>query len=317
MFSTCETAVYACLDQVPAAMTNFTAHLFTAIWQMGTFSPSAIVPQVLIYLIFAYNVLTALYNITFHPLARVPGYKLAGMSRLYQTYWCYRKGRSIYYLKVQEMHDKFGPIVRVNPNEVSLRDPRDFEKVYTIRSKYTKDPLFYRTMGVLKGMFGAFDNELHRARRQPWVQHFSKTAVAGLGSTIEDKVATLCRRAEEELESTGVIPIQGLLHALMIDIVSEYTLPNSMDMLSHRPYATVYASDLLNQAGFIWIMMINDCLYHVVQGTLTIFSKVFNSRSQFDRLLEVRPSSHMHGSWLSYDENADPIIRHTEMYFSC
>lgn len=195
----------------------------------------------------------------------------------------------MYYLKVQEMHEKFGPVVRVNPNEVSLRDPKDFEKVYTIRSKYTKDPLFYRTMGVLKGMFGCFDNELHRARRQPWVAHFSKPAVAGLASTMEEKVATLCRRAEEELETTGVIPIQGLLHALMIDIVSEYTLPSSMDMLSHRPYATVYASDLLNQAGFIWMMMINDFLYHVVQGILTIFSMVFNSRSEFDRLLEVRP----------------------------
>lgn len=270
-------------------MADFAAHLVTAVRQMRTLSPSATVAQVLFCLFFAYHVLTALYNITLHPLARVPGYKLAGMSRLYQTYWCYRKGRSMYYLKVQEMHEKFGPIVRVNPNEVSLRDPKDFEKVYTIRSKYTKDPLFYRTMGVLKGMFGCFDNELHRARRQPWVAHFSKTAVAGLGSTMGDKVATLCRRAEEDLETTGKIPIQGLLHALMIDVVSEYTLPSSMDMLSQRPYATVYASDLLNQAGFIWMMMINDTLYHVVQGILTIFSMVFNSRSEFDRLLEVRP----------------------------
>lgn len=185
------------------------------------------------------------------------------------------------------MHEKYGPVVRVNPNEVSLRDPKDFEKVYTVRSRYTKDPFFYRTMGVLKGMFGAVDNETHRHLRQPWTVHFSRASILGLESTIIEKVDMLCKRAVEELAEGGVIPIQGLLHALMIDVVSEYTLPESMNMLAERPYATQYASNLLNQAGFIWVMMINDWAYHVVQAVLVLYNRVFKSRSEFDKLLEV------------------------------
>ncbi|ROV91845.1 hypothetical protein VMCG_09205 [Cytospora schulzeri] len=208
------------------------------------------------------------------------------MTRLYQTYWCYRNGQSLYYRKVQEMHERFGPIVRVNPNELSLRDPKDFERVYTIRSRYTKDPLFYRTMGVLKGMFGATDNETHRNLRQPWVGYFSKTSVAGFESTIQEEVNILCRKVEEELDKTGLVPIQGLLHALMIDIVSEYTLPDCMDMLAQTPYATEYASNLLNQASFIWLMMVSDWTYHVVQAILALYSRVFSSRSEFDKLME-------------------------------
>ncbi|ROV88155.1 hypothetical protein VSDG_09298 [Cytospora chrysosperma] len=156
------------------------------------------------------------------------------------------------------MHDKFGPIVRVNPNELSLRDPKDFERVYTVRSRYTKDPLFYRTMGVLKGF----------------------------ESTIHEKINILHDRVEEELDKTGFVPIQGLLHALMIDIVSQYTLPDCMDMLAQTPYATEYASNLLNQAGFIWVMMISDWVFHVVQAILATYSKVFKSRSEFDKLMK-------------------------------
>ncbi|KUI62394.1 Trichodiene oxygenase [Cytospora mali] len=208
------------------------------------------------------------------------------MTRLYQTYWCYWNGRSLYYRKVQEMHQEFGPIVRVNPDEVSVRDPRDFEKVYTVRSRYTKDPLFYRTMGVFKGMFGAVDNETHRSLRQPWIGYFSKTSIVAFEETIQEKVDILCKKAEKDLVESGLIPIQGLLHALMIDVVSAYTLPECMNMLAQRPYATKYASNLLNQAGFIWIMMINDWTYHAVQAILAVYSRVFSSRSEFDKLLE-------------------------------
>ncbi|KUI66622.1 Trichodiene oxygenase [Cytospora mali] len=237
-------------------------------------------------LVIVYHTLVAIYNITLHPLAQVPGFKLAGMTRLYQTYWCYRNGRSLYYRKVQEMHQEFGPIVRVNPNEVSVRDPRDFEKVYTVRSRYTKDPLFYRTMGVFKGMFGAVDNETHRRLRQPWIGYFSKASIVAFEETIQEKVDLLCKKAEKELVESGLIPIQGLLHALMIDVVSAFTLPECMNMLAQRPYATKYASNLLNQAGFIWIMMINDWTYHAVQAILAVYSRVFSSRSEFDKLLE-------------------------------
>lgn len=253
----------------------------------------------LLSLIVLYHVLTALYNITLHPLAKVPGSKLAGMTRLYQTYWCYGNGRSLYYRKVQQMHERYGPIVRVNPNEVSLRDPKDFEKVYTIRSRYPKDPLFYRTMGVLKGMFGRTDNETHRKLRQPWAGYFSKNSIAVLEGLIHKKVDLLCRNAMDELEKTGRIPIQGLLHALMIDVVSAYTMPNCMDMLAQRPYATEYASNLLNQAGFIWVMMISDWIYHVVQAILALYSRVFNSTSEFDKLLQVRCRLHIRYSCAS------------------
>lgn len=44
----------------------------------------------------------------FHPLAHIPGPKLAAASMLYQTYYCFTGGRSRFYQKIAQLHDKYG-----------------------------------------------------------------------------------------------------------------------------------------------------------------------------------------------------------------
>lgn len=234
-----------------------------------------------------YQIIIVLYNLFLHPLAGVPGCKNASMTRLYHVYWCYRNGRSQYYRKVDEMHREFGPIVRISPNEVSLSDPTAFEKIYNIRSKYTKDPVFYRTMGIHYGMFGAYDNAHHRELRQPWNEFFSKSAISGLREMILGKVNLMCQKAEEELENTGSAPIQGLLHALMIDVVSEHTIPECRNMLQRRPYAINYASNVLRKAGGIWLMTINDFVYNVANLLLGVIGRIPFMASEYDELMQA------------------------------
>jgi hypothetical protein len=83
--------------------------------------PSTGIPMLLtaVALVVVYHTSIAIYNATLHPLAKVPGYKLAGMTKLYKLFWCYHNGRSVYYRKIREMHDQLGPVVRVSPNEIS------------------------------------------------------------------------------------------------------------------------------------------------------------------------------------------------------
>lgn len=235
-----------------------------------------------------YQILLVLYNVFLHPLAGVPGYKIAGMTRLYHVYWCYRNGRSQYYRKVSEMHRQFGPIVRISPNEVSLSDPSAFEKIYNIRSKYTKDPVFYRTMGIHYGMFGAYDNDHHRELRGPWNEFFSKSSISALRGMIQGKAHLLCQKADEELKATGSAPIQGLFHALMIDVVSEHTVPECRNTLHNRPYATQYASNVLRKAGGIWLMTINNFVYDVLNLVLLVMARFPSMSSEYDELMQVR-----------------------------
>lgn len=242
-----------------------------------------------IFLFFAYHVLVGIYNITFHPLTGVPGYRLAGATKLYQTYWCYSPNGSIYYRKVHEMHKKHGPIVRIAPNEVSLSDGDDFERIYNVRTRFTKDLGFYNAMGVFHGMFGAGDNERHRQLRAPWAGYFSTAAVDGLDGLIRSKVDLLCGKAELELRETGVLPIQGLFHALMIDIISAYTLPEGTKLLESRPYGDSYASNMFEGAVGIWLKMSSPVLGWLLQHIVAYLCRNGYRYDEFFNLFRVRP----------------------------
>lgn len=69
----------------------------------------------------------ALYRITFHPLARVPGPKLAAMS----DFWYAKNIVQGRMAKLGlEMHKKYGDVVRVGPNEVWFNTPEAFDQIY-------------------------------------------------------------------------------------------------------------------------------------------------------------------------------------------
>ncbi|KAE9400701.1 cytochrome P450 [Gymnopus androsaceus JB14] len=55
-----------------------------------------------------------------HPLAKVPGPRLHKISKLWSVWICW-KGRQ--HTEFKAMHDKYGPVVRTGPNEISVIDP--------------------------------------------------------------------------------------------------------------------------------------------------------------------------------------------------
>lgn len=58
--------------------------------------------------VFIWVTAVAIYRLTFHPLAKIPGPKLAAITQLYQTYYSYHKNESRYYQKVEQLHKKYG-----------------------------------------------------------------------------------------------------------------------------------------------------------------------------------------------------------------
>lgn len=60
---------------------------------------------------------TAIYNITFHPLAKFPGPKLRAAFD-FPFYWSSCTGDASAVTKA--LHDQFGHVVRVSPNQLSF-----------------------------------------------------------------------------------------------------------------------------------------------------------------------------------------------------
>lgn len=72
-------------------------------------------------------ILIALYRLVLHPLASVPGPKLAAVSDIWHAYHA-RNGLMLALGKT--LHDEYGPIVRVGPNEVWFNSKDAFRAIY-------------------------------------------------------------------------------------------------------------------------------------------------------------------------------------------
>nr|A0A1B4XBI3.1 RecName: Full=Cytochrome P450 monooxygenase sdnT; AltName: Full=Sordarin/hypoxysordarin biosynthesis cluster protein C [Sordaria araneosa]BAV32164.1 cytochrome P450 monooxygenase [Sordaria araneosa] len=85
----------------------------------------------------------AIYRAHLHPLAAIPGPKLAALSSAWQAYHA-RNGRMLVLGKT--LHAVYGPIVRVGPNEVWLNSPDAFRSIYGAGNGYEKSDFYLSTV---------------------------------------------------------------------------------------------------------------------------------------------------------------------------
>lgn len=88
--------------------------------QFGYFSAMASTTSLLLWallLLAVYGVGLACYRIIFHPLSKIPGPKLAAVTQLYQTFYCYYNGESRFYKQVEYLHNLYGETVELNHHQ--------------------------------------------------------------------------------------------------------------------------------------------------------------------------------------------------------
>ncbi|XXG98627.1 hypothetical protein Hte_004952 [Hypoxylon texense] len=88
-----------------------------------------------------YKLLLALWNISpFHPLSHIPGPKLAAATYLPEFWYdAVKYGR--YTKEIMKMHEIYGPIIRINPNEVHCNDAQFVDEIYAGGGRKRDKPL--------------------------------------------------------------------------------------------------------------------------------------------------------------------------------
>ncbi|KAF4343784.1 fc receptor [Fusarium beomiforme] len=111
-------------------------------------------------------------------------------------------GRRVY--KLEELHSKYGPVVRIAPNEVSISDWRHLRTIYTNNKGVIKDRRFYggATFVGKSNIFEMINPEQHAARRKMSSPPYSLASVALLDPLIKENARRLAKRLGNGISSS-------------------------------------------------------------------------------------------------------------------
>ncbi|PAV16379.1 high nitrogen upregulated cytochrome P450 monooxygenase 2 [Pyrrhoderma noxium] len=128
------------------------------------------------YLVLLVNII--LYRFSpWHPLAKYPGLIVARVSKLWGAI-IMAKGKN--HENFKRLHDKYGPYVRIGPNEIS-------GPMWSARNSQSNTP----------PLIALRTKEEHARRRKPWNHAFNTVSVKGYESIIEKRAVQLVHELEK------------------------------------------------------------------------------------------------------------------------
>ncbi|KAI3326694.1 cytochrome P450 family protein [Xylariaceae sp. AK1471] len=186
-----------------------------------------------------YVLVLVIYRLFFSPIAGFPGPKLAAVTSWYELYHDVIK-KGTYLFQIEKMHEDYGPIVRINPFELSIRDPEYYDKLYvagSVRPTDNYDP-FANGIDFEGSHFLSTGHEIHRKRRKPLEHFFSRLGVTKL----EPMVAELCEKlvVERFASFKGTKKVVRLDHAFLAfsgDVISRLCIDNPPNLVDDPDFA--------------------------------------------------------------------------------
>ncbi|KAK8092013.1 Cytochrome P450 [Apiospora hydei] len=227
-------------------------------------------------LMLLYSVALAIYRVTLHPLAKFPGPKLAATTEWYEFYHdIVRQGQFIWH--IQKLHDQYGPIVRIMPNELHIRDPDYYDEIYAPSSKkrdkseaWVRSTHEFLMRSNTTSGFATVDHHLHRLRRAPLNPFFSKKSITDKESQIRDKVEHLCRRLAAAAAKTGdegVVRLDVAFTALTMDIITDFAFGERTRHLDEPDFGLLWKETLVAQSANAVFLRQFPWLWPVLQRT--------------------------------------------------
>ncbi|KAF2098821.1 cytochrome P450 [Rhizodiscina lignyota] len=173
-----------------------------------------------------YEATNVIYNLYFHPLSRFPGPLLHRAKRL--TY-VIRFNQGKLSLDLLKLHAKYGPVVRIAPNELAFEDPDAFKDVYGRRTgiappadEMTKPDESYHIKGEARSIMSE-GREKHALLRRQLASGFSERAMREQEPIIGGYIDLLIRRLREYcVDRDSVDPATGMQAMKEMNMTSWY-----------------------------------------------------------------------------------------------
>ncbi|KAF2819042.1 cytochrome P450 [Ophiobolus disseminans] len=193
----------------------------------------------------------AIQRVYFHPLSKFPGPKLLAATRISGHIKTWNGTR---HLSLMKLHREYGPVVRVNHDELSFTDPNAWRDIYghgskgTAGSSPTKDWLRYgKTLNGSPSLLQARDVD-HSRQRKIFTPAFSDRALKQQEPLFLKYTNQLVAKLKESVQgdSNKRIDMIQMYNFCTFDIMGDLTFGESLHMLDKAAYdpwvSTIFSS---------------------------------------------------------------------------
>lgn len=134
------------------------------------------------------------YYSTYGKLRGIPAPFPAQFSNLWLLYVC-RRGKRYQY--ADEVHQKLGPVVRIQPNHVSIADDEAIQVIYGHGNGFLKSDFYDAFVSIRRGLFNTRDRAEHTRKRKIVAHTFAPKSVLQFEPYIHANLETFVRKWDE------------------------------------------------------------------------------------------------------------------------
>jgi cytochrome P450 len=148
---------------------------------------------------------------------------------------------------IHDLHEKYGPFVRVSPDEISVSDIDAFGQIHRISSGFLKSK-WYNDLVPFERLtiFLMVDPKAHSERRRLLARAFSKTYLrTHWESTVRSMVDRAVERMGEDAQKNGTVDVLKWFTFMATDISSHLMFGDSLRMIERgevRSYLRLFVS---------------------------------------------------------------------------
>ncbi|KAI1365887.1 cytochrome P450 [Xylaria arbuscula] len=237
---------------------------------------------------------SSIYRLYAHPLRKVPGPFLARITEIWRTVHYFR---GTWFDDILELHRKYGPVVRISPNEVSVVSP-DLTKTIYSHGKGTAKTNWYDIWAAggdltrtYRGVFDTTDPKEHGFLRKRVSKVYSLSFFVSMEPKVQGVMNSLWERFDEFEQKEKIINLSDWVSFFTYDVVATLCYGEPLGFIQKGADDGKFIQNI--HEGFYWaanlgyILPINTqkLVFNLIPGFIerTFGLEMSNSFASFSR----------------------------------
>ncbi|KAJ5715324.1 Cytochrome P450 E-class group I [Penicillium malachiteum] len=210
----------------------------------------------------------AFYRLYLHPLASIPGPRLASISSF---------------------------VIRVAPNRVHVNDVEFFETVFRTGAPYYKEPEFYSSLGADGALASLTNPAEHRKHRVYLSSLFSAQTTVALKPRLLETLKKAAGYLRKAGTGTKTVDIQNIYSELIGDVVCELMFADSYNFIDSGDQGHPLINEVDNLGSITWLMMEFPGIKTIIKTLPTSFAEKLSPQiTQFKKFCDEKLEEAQH-----------------------